>query len=188
MPLISFILYKITKLLVGITPLGSVSQITSRYGLINSTTLTTRLPKEKMYFLWSKQNIQSKPIWMWAWNKVWQSQCLGVRPAHTTMTEVIKHSMHSSAPKYYTLPRLSLTQFLFKIKIADMTLTSAGYCFSIHDTSSTFSVASPEKRGGMSYQSSNIWKEKQIGSMKKILLLLVMLAITGWSEAKCHHI
>lgn len=85
---------------------------------------------------------------MWAWNKVWQSQCLGVRPAHTTMSEVIKHSMHSSAPRYYTLPRLSLTQFLFKIKIADMTLTSAGYCFSIHDTSSTFSVASPEKWGG----------------------------------------
>ncbi|KAM3752876.1 hypothetical protein ACB098_03G050500 [Castanea mollissima] len=79
--------------------------------------------------------------------KVWQSQCLGVRPAHTTMSEVIKHSMHSSAPRYYTLPRLSLTQFLFKTKIADMTSTSAGYCFSNHDTSSTFSVASPEKRG-----------------------------------------
>ena len=130
------------------------------YGLINSPKWTARLPKERRDVFPMKQTehpvITCLNVSME--HRVW-TLCLGVRPACTTFftsiitrpawttsSEVAKHSMHSP-DRYifigFTCPQLQcFTRIKFHIltnkKNADMTLTSAGYCFfSNYNTSSS---------------------------------------------------
>ena len=154
MPLISFIPYKITKLLVGITPLGSESQITSGYGLINSTTLTTRLPKERCISYKANRTSSHNPFEC-EHGTIWQSQCLGVRPA-------IQQCLKSSS-----------IRCIHQLDIAFPTATPIAPYLLPHLTNGG-DVLSIIK-----YMKGKTNQEPEKKKKKKNLLLLVMLAITG---------